>query len=353
MLKPLTSLRFVFAIMVFLYHLGGLFTLQNQSFLQDQGLKQFIEDGFLGVSFFFILSGFILSYNYKERFNKNEINKNHFFLARIFRIYPLHILTFSYMFLLMFTANYDKVDFWLKVFSQLTLTHSFVPLDEYFFGFNGVSWSISNELFFYLLFPFIVGWIKKYPKLMLFSLLIPIVWLFLDYDNPNGRWLFYINPLFRVFDFLLGVFLHDLYQRNKDTVLKKSYFSLLEVMTVLMFFGFYLFRNLVPYNFRWSLYYWIPMFVIIYVFSFQKGKISEFLSKKWFLFLGEISFAFYMVHQLIIVFLGILQNKIAFTTNGYQLILVAFFVSLLVSAIIHVYIEKPINSYLRKRFIKK
>lgn len=353
MLKPLTSLRFLFAVMVFLYHIGGLFRLHNNEFLNEQLVPYLtLEDGFLGVSFFFILSGFILAYNYRDRLLYKRITRKQFILARIFRVYPLHLITFGYVFFLVVFTQYNQFDFWKKVISQLFLMQSFIPEKEYFLGFNGVSWSISNELFFYILFPFLINGIVKYPKFIALSFCLPLALLLFNYER-EGHWLFYINPFYRVFDFILGIALHEFYRNFKahNFIEKKS--NYIELFTLGIFILFYSLRSYIPQSLRWSTFYWIPMSLIIFIFAFQRGFISKVLSQKWFIFLGEISFAFYMVHQLIIEFLGILQYKFHFVNSGYLLILLAFLSSIGISTLIYLYFEKPCNIYLRKKFIQQ
>lgn len=353
MLKPLTSLRFVFAYMVFAGHLGGLFVNYNQSFLRNSFAKYFsMSEGYLGVSFFFILSGFILSFNYKDRFLKKETTFKQFILARIFRIYPLHCLTFLYVFFLSSYGNFGNLQFWQKSFSNLFLIQSFVPIKAYFFSFNGVSWSISNELFFYILFPSLLLFFSKFKKISLSLLLIPLAIIVTRQSENINHWVYYINPLFRVFDFFLGIVLYHLYVKFKDNSILKKQATFLEIAVIMLFVGFYYCKDLVHQDYRWSLYYWIPMALIIFIFALQSGAISKFLSKQFCIWLGEISFAFYMIHQLVINLLQILNYKFRFFDNGYLLILTALFVSILGSGILYTYFEKPLNTYLRKKFIK-
>jgi len=94
MINTLTSLRFIFALMVFGAHC---YTIDK--FFDTH----FFKEGFVGVSFFFVLSGFIIAYNYQKRFSENKITKRAFWVARIARIYPLHWLT---LFIAVALGNY-------------------------------------------------------------------------------------------------------------------------------------------------------------------------------------------------------------------------------------------------------
>lgn len=354
MLKPLTSLRFVFAYMVFSGYLGGLFLSYNEEFLKESFASYLsISDGYLGVSFFFILSGFILAYNYKEPFLKKTISFKKFILLRLFRLYPLHILTFLAAAYLSYYNQLDTLVFWIKSFSNLFLVQSFIPLKEFYFSFNGVSWSISNELFFYVMFPLLLLLIAKVKKYSLLLLLVPLIIIIVRASVDVNHWDYYINPLFRIFDFFLGVILHDIYKEFKNKPFLKGYPTLLEIAAIVLFIAFYSFRDNVSQEFRWSLYYWIPMIFIIFIFALQRGSISTLLSKSVFLWLGKISFSFYMIHQLVINVLWILNYKFRFFENGYLLIGTALLVSIIGSGFIHSYFEEPLNRFLRKKYISK
>ena len=107
MINTLTSLRFIFALMVFGAHC---YTIDK--FFDTH----FFKEGFVGVSFFFVLSGFIIAYNYQKKFSENKITKRAFWVARIARIYPLHWLT---LFIAVALGNYvvasGAID-WIKHF---------------------------------------------------------------------------------------------------------------------------------------------------------------------------------------------------------------------------------------------
>ena len=88
-----------------------------------------------------------------------------------------------------------------------------------------------------------------------------------------------------------------------------------------------------------------------FVFSFQRGKMSKILILKFFVYLREMSFAFYIVHQLVVRVLWMITNKINIPISGWILICVAL--SLLISHFTYKYFKKPLNYFLRQKFIIK
>ena len=164
MIRPLTSLRFIFALMVFSHHLGFVLSGDNENLKWIY--NNVFAEGFIGVNFFFILSGFVLAYNYQERFEKKITTLKKFFVARFARIYPLHLLTLLLAFPLMLKKLWtgNKIFWGIKLITNLTLTQSFIPVKPVYLAFNRPSWSISDEMFFYLIFPFLVVFLAKKIK---------------------------------------------------------------------------------------------------------------------------------------------------------------------------------------------
>lgn len=195
MIKSLTSLRFFFALAVFLHHYSV------------KGAVIF-ENGFIGVSFFFILSGFILSYSYKDRLFSGNISKWDFYVARFARIYPLHLLTFL-MFITLLVYNNNLPD-WKVLFSNLFLFQSWIPFKHYYFSVNEPSWSISCEAFFYAVFPALLYFFmrgSRNTKIIVIAscLLTYAVSLLYPWKPQHAHALFYVNPIFRLVDFGIGV----------------------------------------------------------------------------------------------------------------------------------------------------
>ena len=155
-LPALTSLRFFFAMAVFCSHLGFL---KDSKFEIVRNLYSAVfAEGFIGVSFFFILSGFILTYNYADQFRMqlNRMNWRAFIIARIARIYPLHIITLLISIPLLWIQEGGKGIQMIGIFVlQICLSQSLIPIQKVYFSFNAPSWSISDEFIFYLLLPII------------------------------------------------------------------------------------------------------------------------------------------------------------------------------------------------------
>ena len=354
MIKPLTSLRFVFALMVFATHL--FFLKQSASEVSRTLYNSVLYEGYIGVGFFFILSGFILAYNYQEALLKGQRSIQSFYRARIARILPLHLLTFIIAIPLTYQIFIQSKSLWLsQAVTNISLTQSFVPIKSFYFSFNGVSWSISDEMFFYLLFPALVLLI---PRLTGFKSYLPLLLIasipLLTFVIPDSYWhsLFYINPFVRIVDFIIGIGVYNVYKSfsAKKTNLN---FEVMEVSAVLLLFVFFLFHEHIPQVARYSFYYWIPMSYLIFVFAFQKGNLSRWLSKKTFVYLGELSFGFYMFHYLVLRYFFVANAKYLNIKSDVLIILIVLAITLIISHYSYLYFEKPMNKFVKKLFVKK
>lgn len=240
---------------------------------------------------------------------------------------------------------------------NLTLTQSYIPLPEYYYSFNSPSWNISNEFFFYALFPFLIARKPKtlfFISLFIFSMIL-VAWLSQKVYQPlQGiyNWLFYINPFFRLFEFIIGILVFHLVCKNsllnrkmKETAIATSF----ELGSILLLFILIFFIDNIP-NFLSKGVFFGPIFaLVIYVFYFESGVISKLLSNKFFIYLGEISFGMYMWHQIVFRYLNdysIDKFLIANTTIGFCLTLI--FVMTLSSISFHL-LETPMNKLIKSK----
>lgn len=288
-LEALTSIRFFAAFFVLLSHLG---------FLKDSPYDfLYVEDGFVGVTLFFILSGFILSYSYRERLIQGKVSYKKFWFSRIFRIYPLHFLTL--LLAIPLSLNISNL---IASIPNLFLFQSLIPIKSIYFSLNAPSWSISTEMFFYTVFPILILLNKNYIlQFFLILIFVQVVIINFNHNDNLEHALIYIHPFLRVSDFILGIMLFQLYSMYKDKMQK--YATLLQGVSVFILILFICLSNIVDINqsYKYSLYYLIPMSLVIIAFAF-KTPLSDLFNNK-FLFLDSLFVVFLIV--ILSVFLSI------------------------------------------------
>jgi len=161
-INALTSLRYLAAAWVLMFHL--------KEFTRVDALIQnpFVMRGYLGVDFFFVLSGFVLAHVYKRDVDAARFNYWGFISKRLGRIYPMHLFTLGLFVVLgVFTVlqgmtfdvwdpgepfkNLDRGQLIRALVAHLTLIHAWGSTPG--LQFNLPSWSISAEWFAYLMFP--------------------------------------------------------------------------------------------------------------------------------------------------------------------------------------------------------
>ncbi|MGA4533297.1 acyltransferase family protein [Ectopseudomonas chengduensis] len=310
-LDQLTALRFFAALMIVFHHSIGLF-----------GLKSLGVNLGQGVSFFFILSGFILAYVYPSLGSWREIRK--FWWARIARIWPAHLACLFLGFLLI------PYSFEIKTFlANVFLVQAWLPLSKYYFSYNAVSWSISSELFFYLAFPFLLsGWFKRVWVKFLVALLLLVLIIVISnslnlpsYGRPgvgmegvlvSEHGLVYISPLSRIFEFVCGVCIAAIYKRRSPSTvywLATAYEVGAILLCALAVFNMnYLIRLSHDLMLGTSMAMWLhhcgsflAFGMLIYVVAHGRGLISKILATPGLVFLGEISFSIYLIHQIFLI----------------------------------------------------
>ncbi|OYW39182.1 MAG: hypothetical protein B7Z42_06415 [Brevundimonas sp. 12-68-7] len=150
-LRALTSLRAFLAIGVVLFH----YQLQwDPAF----GVSPIIERSRLAVDAFFLLSGFILAHVYGPSFAAGTFSYRRFIVARLARLYPLHLSVLAGVTLMVLGAaaagvRYDPSTYTVEgFFKTLFLVQAWFPTDVDY-NWSGPSWSLSAEWFAYLLFP--------------------------------------------------------------------------------------------------------------------------------------------------------------------------------------------------------
>ena len=299
---PLTSLRFFAAAMIVVHHGTVDFALPPVPLTLDQG-----------VSFFFVLSGFILTYRYPELAGWQAIRR--FLILRVARIWPAHaITTIAAIFVFGLAVDY-------RLIAHLLMIHAWIPSWPWYFGYNGVSWSISTEFFFYLYFPIlIVDWRNTYWRKLLLGVLFLAALMttaqllglqpMTAADEMTLHGLLYISPLARFLEFMGGMVACALFLKTAPafSALPRWMFTLLEIAVVALacwaLAKHPLYGMGVTYLPPMAEHYlahadvWPGVIPLIFVFAFQKGALSKLLSLRPFILLGETSYSLYLVHSM-------------------------------------------------------
>jgi peptidoglycan/LPS O-acetylase OafA/YrhL len=345
-LNALTFPRFILAILVVIFHYGLHLDLFKESFFVE-----FFKNGAVAVSFFFFLSGFVLAYNY------NETKTKSFLLKRVFRIFPIYIITFFVVLISQLLLNLDTPTLFYSIMNSLGL-QSWFP--GHALQVNFPSWSISVEFFLYASFPIILWLYKKMKwKYFVFLSIVIIVlgWLQHYYFvvhlyDPNRYFLeqfILYFPLFHLSTFIAG-FLGGKWIFNlKKVKLNPFIFPIMATIGIACFILILNFENpirLLSHNGGL-----IPVFFIICIgLALDKSFYYHFFGSSPLIYLGNISYGVYMWQFPIFILFSTICDTGSLTIYQfiwYVIILIAW------SSISYELIEKPSRKFLSNRFLNK
>jgi len=296
-IPQLTITRFIASISIVILHFGLFSYPMNTSLLSPFG-----GDLVAAMSYFFILSGFILVISTVRKGILPETIDCHFFwIRRAARILPMYLFALIIFFFINF--SYDpSIPLKWQIQSYI---HSVFLLQSWKYkmalDINYPSWSLSVEAFFYFIFPWLYTNLYRLSnkKLLIVSTVAWALNLYLfialkEEHVPVNFLNFF--PLLHVATFLTGMCFGLIFIRNYTWLDKvgKKYIHLATILTSLIL----IYTSYKNYDFHsyqhnglFSPYY----LLIIYSFSLIKGKLARFLSLKPFIFLGSISYSFYIL----------------------------------------------------------
>jgi peptidoglycan/LPS O-acetylase OafA/YrhL len=306
-LPALTGIRTLLAIFIILFH----FTPPHLGLLYP-----IIDNAYVFVGFFFLISGFILTYNYADR--AMTLSKREFWLARFSRLYPIYMLVLAISVTMLrdewFARSHEQ--FWRGVILTPFLLQGWSPTLATF-G-NTVAWTLSCEVMFYMAFPFLVyfwatrmSWLNTPVRLILlffalwsFGLVPHLLYAWINPDHLTApvdrytstwilRFLKYTPPPY-VCTFLAGVTLGKLHP-----VLPLSSRQRLAVaITALTLLGLFFYTGTVtrtPYLFLHGGLL-VPLFSLLIIGLAGPNIISSLFSFRPLVLLGEATFALYLLH---------------------------------------------------------
>ncbi len=298
--------------------LSGLriFAAMNLVFFHFSDPRQFgwlapvVDNGYSSVSFFLLLSGFILAYNYSDRAAQGQLQVGQFWLARFSRLYPVYIFSLIVSLGMLFAELHARS---LPVFLTgigltLVLLQGWSPTLSTFW--NTPAWTMSTEAFFYLLFPLVVRWKRPKKLVWLLALLVSLwglglvcpalyTWLHPDGDlNPdrysNGWWMraLKFTPPPHLPSFLFGVVLADLNNRFSTASPWRMLLGLAGLGSIYFVLAH---GDRVPYVFLHDG-LMMPLFGLAILGLAGTNVLSRIFGFLPFVMLGEASYCLYLLH---------------------------------------------------------
>jgi peptidoglycan/LPS O-acetylase OafA/YrhL len=357
-LEALTSVRFVAAFTVLIFHFGG-----DAIAHLPRTAQLIFEHGYVSVSFFFVLSGFILAYTYLNATSHSRTAD--FYRARFARIYPVYLLGFvlegGFLVRDMLTSNSIRPGS-LAVSGILTvlLLQSWVV--TFIAEWNVPGWSLSTEAFFYLLFPGAGKLVRKLPATWVaISLLGVTALLFIPaivnlsalQGRPTAHQLDLLgcSPIFRSPEFLIGVLAGRFFVMKGPW--KWGYLlCATSAAGILM-----LLAGSPPGSLQW----WREKVLVIlftaFIFGLAgcTGMLRSFLSYPILVVLGQASYALYILHwplyRIMLAINGIVRARPHGDPHPGSVFFMVYAAACVVVSIVVLYaIEQPARQYLRRRW---
>ncbi len=302
LLKALTSVRALAALYVAMYHLVQPYQLWGP-------LTPFMSGGFTAVGFFFLLSGFILTYSNGLEYASGKADTRRFWIARFARVYPIYFLV------MLWSGYINRGSFrqHIHIFAfiaDLLMVQSWSIRTVSFF--NVPAWSLSVEAFFYLVFPFVV--LRLRPRSLKVGLLMFAVsyaailaigavglivdpqasWSDVDWSPGAHNLVFALRryPLLHLPEFFCGIILGWMYLQSSVSVR----FAQVAVWSSLAGLG-------IALALSWHMPFLVlhngllmPLFALLVIGLTQPNFVSKSLSVAPMLLLGEASYSFYLIH---------------------------------------------------------
>lgn len=362
-LPALTSLRFFAAFHVLLFHTQAMGAVFGPLWFQKLS-----SIGYVGVSFFFVLSGFILVYTYAGK----PVNAQDFWRARFARVYPAYAfaLLLAMPFFIFAVQHPNEIRIPFMAFEaahvkaaavlEIVLLQAWVPPAA--LSWNAVGWSLSVEAFFYLLFPLLLVRYVRLTRKQLFAIIV-VCWLAsnlisVSYTvlrpdgiiNPDANvytsWMNAVKffPVARLPEFLMGmaagfIFLGS--TRNHRNALPLIVGGAAAVGIVAVF------SNRIPYAIIHTALLSPAFAAIIYGVALRPRWVS-FLENRALVLFGDASYSMYLIHSNI-VFSVFHTSKGEVRNASFAGLALCLAIVLAFSILIYRFIEEPARRKLRPK----
>jgi peptidoglycan/LPS O-acetylase OafA/YrhL len=333
----------------------------------------------IGMTLFFVLSGFVIHYNYGSSVSLPG-GVRAFFVARFARLYPLFLLVFVISTVETFRTADGKVDNLGPIPLYLTFTQSWWfwifgdrTASEAYSNATGLMWSLSTEAFFYLSYPLLAPVLRRLAgtRLVIIGCIVALIgaglayeltayrgylnnWAALYTGNPTAaqgfsHWLIYNSPWIRIFEFLIGAITAQFVMTTRVEP-ARALVAGSAALAVIMIAYLYSNVRLLPLSGAITTCV-AGAFGILMGASAVKGQVfSRALSNRWMVFGGEASYSLYLLHYWVMHNLGrrLADNQPLLTRLA--LFVILMLVAVAVARISYVVYERPMIRVVRRFF---
>lgn len=346
-IPALTGIRLLAALGVVVGHFS---VIMYGLFPYIRGVDSLLQGGYLGVEVFFLLSGFIISHNYAERFRTWSARVYGTFLRnRLARLYPVHLFTLAVVAVLMVVASVAKINLTsggkydvLSFLMNVSMLQSVPPA----WSWNGPAWSISTEAGAYLAFPVLALLLAKVRNWKVAALAVVLLLsatvggLYAVSLGTDFSGMSYPSMWIRIAgEFAAGCFLWKIWSITGAKGIIYDFLAILSLVGI----GGMLFMT--PVN-TWSTFLVLPL-IALFVFSCgaASGPVRRLLSARFMDYGGRISYSLYMVHVIVLMVGGKLLPWESFVESHWLVRLAVFgsyfAASFVAAALIYRFVEEP------------
>jgi peptidoglycan/LPS O-acetylase OafA/YrhL len=301
-LDALTGLRSFAAVNIVLFHFS------NPNWFGP--LAPVVNAGYASVSFFILLSGFVLGYNYNARARAGQLETKRFYEARFTRLYPIYLLSLilAFKMLSLEWESHTHPMFWTGMVLSPLLLQGWIPEIATFL--NTPAWTMSAESFYYVLFPWMARWkrpervgphLAKMGMIWLLGLVPGTLYVIYNPDGIThidrfsyGKWLQALKytPIPHLASFVFGVLLAELDElvpRMGKRRLVVGIFGFVATFVILTQ------AHRLPYPLLHDGFF-MPLFGCIIIGLAGINPMSKLFGLRPLVFVGEASYCLYLLH---------------------------------------------------------
>jgi peptidoglycan/LPS O-acetylase OafA/YrhL len=285
-------------------------------------------------------------------------SRRSFWIARFARIYPVYVLGLlaALPFVVYWTffaesPSSDPAAFVETGLLQVTLLQAWLPWAAS--SWNGPGWSLSAEVFFYLLFPYLITLLARTTtsQLMVCAL---AAFALAQFVASHESWIFFFggaNPLFHLFEFVIGVVAGLLFVRHEAVIRRYALvltWGSLAVCVIVVAFASPHIPVFLLSNAGLSL----PAAALFLGLASGGEPLSRLLSGARLVRLGEASYAIYILHSPMGMWVSRLSRSLHPQIEHFPLMqfLVYYLVVVVISLYVFARIEEPMRRAIRERF---